>query len=143
MRNLRASSVWQRLCVLAIGLSCMGVAAGAFAGDGHHDRRGGKAGHYQKWHEPHRPHESHRHADRRHHHHPVAKHGHAHGWHYHRGRYWAPAAYRGRYCNDFRHYRGVHYHVSTRDYYDYYYPRFRHYGPLHGAASVIITVPLW
>lgn len=68
---------------------------------------------------------------------------HVSGWHYHGGRYWAPAAYKGRYCDDHRHYRGVHYHVSTRDYYDYYYPRFHHHGPLHGAASVIITVPLW
>jgi hypothetical protein len=66
-------------------------------------------------------------------------------WHYHRGRYWAPAHYRGRYCDDRRHFRGVHYHVAARDYYDYYYPRYRYYGPKpYGAnASVIISVPLF
>lgn len=66
-------------------------------------------------------------------------------WRYHNGRYWAPAHYRGRYCNDRHHYHGVHYHVAANDYYDYYYPRYRYYGPRpYGAnASVIISIPLF
>lgn len=66
-------------------------------------------------------------------------------WRYHNGRYWAPAQYRGRYCNDRHHYHGVHYHVAANDYYDYYYPRYRYYGPRpYGAnASVIISIPLF
>jgi hypothetical protein len=66
-------------------------------------------------------------------------------WRYHNGRYWAPAHYRGRHCTDRRHYHGVHYHVAARDYYDYYYPRYRYYGsrPPGANASVIITVPLF
>jgi hypothetical protein len=66
-------------------------------------------------------------------------------WRYYGGRYWAPAHYRGRHCTDRRHYHGVHYHVAARDYYDYYYPRYRYYGsrPLGANASVIITVPLF
>ena len=66
-------------------------------------------------------------------------------WRYYQGRYWAPAHYRGRHCTDRRHYRGVHYHVAARDYYDYYYPRYRYYGsrPLGAHASVIITAPLF
>jgi hypothetical protein len=63
-------------------------------------------------------------------------------WHFYSGRHWAPPSYRGRYCSDRHHYHGVHYHVAARDYYDYYYPRFRHHGPI-GAASFIITVPLF
>lgn len=66
-------------------------------------------------------------------------------WRYYHGRHWAPAHYRGRRCNDHRHHHGVHYHVLARDYYDYYYPRFRYYGPRPRdlSASVIITVPLF
>ncbi len=66
-------------------------------------------------------------------------------WRYYQGRYWAPAQYRGRHCTDRRHYHGVHYHVAARDYYDYYYPRYRYYGsrPLGASASVIITAPLF
>ena len=66
-------------------------------------------------------------------------------WRYYQGRYWAPAQYRGRHCTDRRHYHGVHYHVAARDYYDYYYPRYRYYGsrPLGANASVIITAPLF
>jgi hypothetical protein len=66
-------------------------------------------------------------------------------WHYHSGRYWAPPRYRGRYCNDGRHFHGVHYHVAARDYYDYYYPRYRSYGsrPFSADANLIITVPLF
>lgn len=66
-------------------------------------------------------------------------------WHYYNGRYWAPPRYRGRYCDDRRHFHGVHYHVAASDYYDYYYPRYRSYGPRpYGAnASVIITLPLF
>jgi hypothetical protein len=66
-------------------------------------------------------------------------------WRYYNGRYWAPADYRGRYCDDRRHYHGVHYHVAARDYYDYYYPRYRYYGsqPYGANASVIISIPLF
>jgi hypothetical protein len=66
-------------------------------------------------------------------------------WRYYRGRYWAPAYYRGRQCTDSRHFHGVHYHVAARDYYDYYYPRYRYYGPrpFSANASVIITIPLF
>jgi len=67
------------------------------------------------------------------------------GWHYSKGRYWAPPRYRGRYCQDRRHHHGVHYHVAVRDYYDYYYPRYRYYGPkpIGANASVIISIPLF
>ena len=66
-------------------------------------------------------------------------------WHYYNGRYWAPPRYRGRECTDRRHHHGVHYHVVARDYYDYYYPRYRYYGsrPLSADASVIISIPLF
>lgn len=68
-------------------------------------------------------------------------------WRYHEGRYWAPARYRGRYCDDHRHHRGGHYHVAMRDYYEYYYPRYRpiQHIPRHydANATVIITLPLF
>jgi hypothetical protein len=66
-------------------------------------------------------------------------------WRYYHGRYWAPAHYRGRRCSNRRHFHEVHYHVLARDYYDYYYPRYRYYGPRpsHASASVIITLPLF
>jgi hypothetical protein len=66
-------------------------------------------------------------------------------WRYHQGRYWAPAYYRGRQCDDRRHFHGVHYHVAASDYYDYYYPRYRYYGarPYGANASVIISIPLF
>lgn len=63
-------------------------------------------------------------------------------WHFHSGRHWAPPSYRGRYCSDRHHYHVAHYHVAARDYYDYYYPRFRHHGAVSG-ATFIITVPLF
>jgi hypothetical protein len=113
----------------ALVVGGLAFASGAYAGDHHaHGRH-------------HRPHvHGHPGAHVKHHHHPPRK-----GWHYHAGRYWAPPSYRGVYCTDARHYHGVHYHVSVRDYYDYYYPRYRYYGPksLSGVASVIITVPLF
>lgn len=85
-----------------------------------------------------------RHAHDRHHYRPKHEHHHARsGWHYHAGRYWAPPSYRGRYCSDRRHYHGVHYHVAYQDYYDYYYPRYRYYGPHVHGASLIIAVPLF
>jgi hypothetical protein len=58
---------------------------------------------------------------------------------------WPPLHRYGRRCGDRRHYRDVHYHVRARDYYDYYYPRYRYYGaaPLESHASVIITLPLF
>ena len=40
----------------------------------------------------------------------------------------------GRYCDDYRHYRDVHYHVSPRDYYRDDYPRDAYW--LHGPAAV-------
>lgn len=66
-------------------------------------------------------------------------------WRYYEGRHWAPADYRGRQCRDRRHHRDLHYHVVAQDYYDYYYPRYRYYGPAprHANASVIIALPLW
>jgi hypothetical protein len=58
---------------------------------------------------------------------------------------WPPLQRYGHRCGDRRHYRGVHYHVLARDYYDYYYPRYRYYGhaPRDSHASVIITLPLF
>lgn len=82
---------------------------------------------------------------RDHHHKPKHKHDRHHraGWHYHSGRYWAPASYRGRYCTDLHHFHRAHYHVAYDDYYEYYYPRYRYYGPHTHGASLIITVPLF
>jgi len=113
---------------------------------------------HQSRHEP-RRHEPRRHEPRRHapHRHEPRRHAPVHrrdaywyranGWRPHDGRYWAPASYRGRYCTDRRHHGGVHYHVAVRDYYDYYYPRYRHHGVLplisSASASVIISVPLF
>jgi hypothetical protein len=99
--------------------------------------------HEPRRHEP-RRHEPHRHA-------PVHRRDahwyRANGWRQHDGRYWAPASHRGRYCTDRRHHGGAHYHVAVRDYYDYYYPRYRHHGVLplisSASASVIISVPLF
>ncbi len=51
----------------------------------------------------------------------------------------------GRYCDDRRHYRDVHYHVASRDYYSYGYPRdayeVRRGGGLD--ATLIVTLPLF
>lgn len=79
------------------------------------------------------------------HHRPKHEHDRHHyaGWHYHGGRYWAPASYRGRYCTDLHHFHRAHYHVAYDDYYEYYYPRYRYYGPHVHGASLIITVPLF
>ena len=60
-------------------------------------------------------------------------------------REWPSLQRHGRRCADRRHYHRVHYHVLARDYYDYYYPRYRYYGaaPVGAHASVIITLPLF
>jgi hypothetical protein len=53
----------------------------------------------------------------------------------------------GRYCDDHRHYRDVHYHVPARDYYRNDYPRASYW--LHGAsgrgidATLVLTLPLF
>jgi hypothetical protein len=103
----------------------------------------GSALRHQSRHEP-RRHEPRRHAPA----HRRDAHGYrTNGWRQHDGRYWAPASYRGRYCTDRRHHGGAHYHVAVRDYYDYYYPRYRHHGVLplisSPSASVIISIPLF
>lgn len=51
----------------------------------------------------------------------------------------------GRYCDDYRHYRGVHYHVSLRDYYRADYPRdaYRLYGRSGIDATLVVTLPLF
>jgi hypothetical protein len=51
----------------------------------------------------------------------------------------------GRYCDDYRHYRGVHYHVSPRDYYRVDYPRdaYRLYGRSGIDATFVVTLPLF
>lgn len=51
----------------------------------------------------------------------------------------------GRYCDDYRHYRGVHYHVSPRDYYRAGYPRdaYRFYGRSGIDATIVVTLPLF
>ena len=134
---------WLALSLLGL---CFGTAAFA------DDDRGWKSGrHHQRY--EHREHRAkhahdHRHAYRDHHR-RESKHQHAHrrhhqaGWHYQGGRYWAPASYRGRHCTDRRHFHGVHYHVAYNDYYEYYYPRYRYYGPHTHGASLIISVPLF
>lgn len=51
----------------------------------------------------------------------------------------------GRYCDDDRHYRGVHYHVSPRDYYRVDYPRdlYRSHGRSGIDATIVLTLPLF
>lgn len=51
----------------------------------------------------------------------------------------------GRYCDDYRHYRGVHYHVAPRDYYRAGYPReaYRLYGRSGIDATLVVTLPLF
>ncbi len=145
------SPLWPRAAFLAIALTSLSVASNASADnrDRSHYRdrdRQHHSSHYEsdRFHERSRGHKSYRkrqghdkvgHSHLQHRHRPG-------NWHYQRGRYWAPVNYRGRYCVDRHHYRGEHYHVTARDYYDYYYPRFRSYGPAAG-ASFIITVPLF
>ncbi len=51
----------------------------------------------------------------------------------------------GRYCDDARHYRGAHYHVASRDYYRYDYPR-EAYRLQRGSgidATLVVTLPLF
>lgn len=155
-----AATPWMRsLGLIAIALGAFGFVAGAQADDRHRSRDSHKHQRYeQKRHEHHKrehPRHHYRSYESDRHYRPAyrdADHWHKHrpkyvrsGWHYHGGRYWAPASYRGRYCSDRRHYHGVHYHVAVRDYYDYYYPRYRYYGPHphQGVASLIISVPLF
>jgi hypothetical protein len=146
----KETSNWRTIAWLAVSLACLCFGTTAFADDD----RGWKSGRHHERHDRHdyRKHSSkhardHRHAHRKSHsryeskHHDY-RHPYA-GWHYHRGRHWAPASYRGRYCTDRRHFHGVHYHVAYHDYYEYYYPRYRYYGPHTRGASLIITVPLF
>lgn len=137
MRDAMFETPWKKLVVVALCISgaLWGVESQARDRDDDGKRR---YSHFDRRHDDRgRDHRHWRDDDRRHIRHRD--------WHYQRGRYWAPAHYRGRYCDDRRHFRGVHYHVAARDYYDYYYPRYRHYGPRpYGAnASVIISIPLF
>lgn len=154
MRLSEETSNWRTIAWLAISLACLCFGTTAFADDD----RGWKSGrHHQRYDRHHDRHDyakhrskhahDHGHAHRHYHHHEwkrdyVRRHHYA-GWRYHDGRYWAPASYRGRYCTDRRHFHGVHYHVAYNDYYEYYYPRYRHYGPHAHGASLIISVPLF
>jgi len=135
MRGVMSISRWHPLLWAGVLAAGVALSPASYAAD-KHDRGHGK----------HRDH-VHVSVDRSHHHHvrhPVHVHHYRPGWHYVRGRYWAPPHYRGRYCNDRRHYHDVHYHVSVRDYYDYYYPRYRPvFGIPQGSASVIISIPLF
>ena len=49
----------------------------------------------------------------------------------------------GRYCDDWRHYRGVHYHVAPRYYFRDDFPRhsFHQHGSYGGDATLILTLP--
>lgn len=141
MRDAMSAMRWKKLlvAVLCFGGALWGVQSQARDRDD--DRR--RHSHFERRHDDHGRHHRHRRDDDRR---PVFNRDWRHrDWHFHRGRYWAPARYRGRYCNDRGHFRGVHYHVAIRDYYDYYYPRYRYYGPRPYAAnaSVIISVPLF
>jgi len=51
----------------------------------------------------------------------------------------------GRYCDDYRHYRGVHYHVAPRDYYRVDSPReaYRLDGRSGIDATLVLTLPLF
>jgi hypothetical protein len=147
------SNRWLLPAVCAIGLFAGGVAS---ADDRHHGGRDFR-GHSNRGHERHddrhrdwrderrwSPNDAHhdrRYSDRRSYRGEYMRRD----WHYYQGRYWAPPRYRGRECSDRRHHHSVHYHVAARDYYDYYYPRYRYYGsrPLSADASVIITIPLF
>ena len=150
MRHSAATPWVRRMRWFAFALIGLAMSTGAYAGDRHRS-------HDQQWshrYEQKRHHARHPHARRSHdgnhqrhyaHGHHPPKHTARKGWHYHEGRYWAPANYRGRYCTDRRHFHGAHYHVAVRDYYDYYYPRYRYHGPQPhaGVASLIISVPLF
>jgi len=143
----RSKSLW--LAVLCVGGVLLGHASHADAdrhrGQGKHHRvhQGAERGHSPPRHER-------RHANYKDNYkdaHRDARWYRSHGWQQHSGRYWAPANYLGRHCTDRRHHGGVHYHVALRDYYDYYYPRYRYHGALPLAAgptaSVIISIPLF
>lgn len=154
MRHIAATPWVRRTGWIVLALVGFGLSAGAYADDRHRTRDHERSSHYaQKRHQSRHTEPRHRSPDYDRHHHRRPAIGHAHapkplhrkGWHYHAGRYWAPPSYRGRYCTDRRHFHGVHYHVAVRDYYDYYYPRYRYYGPppASGVASLIISVPLF
>lgn len=148
----------KQVLLAALCLSCAVLGAAAHADSRRDDDRGAR--HYEQrrhgkdW-DSRRHHGRHdRDDDRKHRHRSDYRHDHRgdsryvrRDWHYHNGRYWAPPRYRGQYCDDHRHYRGAHYHVAMRDYYDYYYPRYRpvYPGPRHydANATLIITLPLF
>jgi hypothetical protein len=149
MRYSAATPWVHRMGWLVLALIGLGMSAGAHAGDRHRSHDKQWTHRYERDHARH----SNRGHDRNHarqysahgrHGHPP-KHAHPKGWHYHQGRYWAPASYRGHYCTDRRHFHVAHYHVAVRDYYEYYYPRYRYHGPHphSGVASLIISVPLF
>lgn len=137
MRGSTSISRWRPLMVAALFVAGVALSTASYAGD-KHDRGHGKHRHdHAHWRVEDHDVRRHAHVDRHVHHYRP-------DWHYVRGRYWAPPHYRGRYCDDRRHYHAVHYHVSVRDYYDYYYPRYKPvFGIPHAAASVIISIPLF
>lgn len=150
MRHSTATPWVRRMGWIACAFVGLSLSTGAYADDRHRSRdhqrieqKRHHAKHFDARHRAGERRQDHRKAHVRHRHAP--KPAHRKGWHYHSGRYWAPASYRGRYCTDRRHFHGVHYHVSVRDYYDYYYPRYQYYGPSprSGVASLIISVPLF
>lgn len=140
---------------LQVAIVCLGgmLLASVSHADGDRHRKQSRAHHSiergHAWHGSAPRHQNRRHEPRRHA--PAPRRDahwyRAHGWRQHAGRYWAPASYRGRYCTDRRHHGGAHYHVAVRDYYDYYYPRYRPHTarPLisNPSASVIISIPLF
>jgi hypothetical protein len=160
MRSFTRRWMVRQVCIIALGTSALGLAGVAAAADDRHRDRDSKSRHHHEWRSDsrrshdydRRDHREYRGSSKHHKHHSARYeyrgHDHRHyrpGWYHHGDRYWAPPSYRGRYCSDHRHYRGVHYHVAARDYYDYYYPRYRYYGPHPRGidGSLIITIPLF
>jgi hypothetical protein len=148
-KKVSRQAAWRVLVCLMIGTAAA-YAGAAHAGDGGHGKKGHgvhrQAGgrHSPHAHRPPPPPRAHYRPETRYHAPPKDYRAHGHeGWRYHDGRYWAPANYRGKYCNDRRHHHAVHYHVSYDDYYAYYYPRFHSHVPLVPGASLIISLPLF
>ena len=140
----RAKAFWcAALCAAAVMVT---TSAHADDDDRRRDKRRGE---HRSWAHEHGPRHHHRHGDR-HRDDRGWDHSSARDWRGHDDRrYYAdeqPPLHRyGRRCGDRRHYHAVHYHVAARDYYDYYYPRYRYYGaaPVSAHASVIVTLPLF
>jgi hypothetical protein len=148
---------WQRAALTACAIASVFVAPPAFADDHRHRSRTDRHPHHASSHRSdyrdrceqghaHGRHDRHSHGYEHprhayHRHSDAAQPRYGNDWHFHSGRYWAPPSHRGRYCVDSHHYHAAHYHVAPQDYYAYYYPRFRHHGPV--GVSFIITIPLF